>query len=257
MDRLDARYAESSIDTPVSRGFTFELRKRAAFRAMTESSVSFEDRRGVVRYVQAFRQHIVLIIVFVLVATGGAALYSQTATKRYEASTDILIDPFESGDNLFRGFHAFRQPLDGSSPVVTAIRVLRSHENYDATYKELARQCGNASISISPLSQADIVNVTGASSQPFCAALAANTFARVAVDQRSTVFRQELTARVNQLRARARRDSRRRTAGQLRIRNAPAEHRRARRLHGLAGSDPSGPGPGDSPDRQQSGRSRC
>jgi polysaccharide biosynthesis transport protein len=170
---------------------------------MTEPSVSFEDRRGVVRYVQAFRQHIVLILVFVLVATGAAALYSQTATKRYEASADILIDPFESGDNLFRGFHVFRQPLDGSSPVVTAIRVLSSHENYDATTTELGSECGDASISISPLSQADIVNVTGSSSRPFCAALAANTFARIAVDQRGTVFQQELAARVSQLRTRA------------------------------------------------------
>src|SRR5215216_4642009 len=99
---------------------------------MTEPLISFEDRRGVVRYVQAFRQHFVFILVVVLVATGGAALYSQLAAKRYEASVDILVDPFDSGDNLFRGFHVFRQPLDGSSPVVTAIRVLRSHENYSA-----------------------------------------------------------------------------------------------------------------------------
>jgi capsular exopolysaccharide synthesis family protein len=170
---------------------------------MTEPSVSFEDRRGVVRYAQAFRRHIVLILVFVLVATGGAALYSHTAAKRYETSADILIDPFDSGDTLFRGFHVFRQPLDGSSPVVTAIRVLDSHENYDAAKKALGSECGSASISISPLSQADIVSVKGASSRPSCAALAANTFARIAVDQRASVFQQELAARISQLRTRA------------------------------------------------------
>jgi capsular exopolysaccharide synthesis family protein len=170
---------------------------------MTEPSVSFEDRRGVVRYVQAFRQHIVLIFVFVLVATGGAALYSQTATKRYETSADILIDPFESGNDLFRGFHAFHQSLDGASPVVTAIRVLSSDENYSATAKALGTQCAGAGVSLTPLPQADIVNVTGTSSRPFCAALAANTFARIAVDQRTTVFQQEVAARIAQLRARA------------------------------------------------------
>jgi succinoglycan biosynthesis transport protein ExoP len=170
---------------------------------MTEPLISFEDRRGVVRYVQAFRQHFVFILVVVLVATGGAALYSQLAAKRYEASVDILVDPFDSGDNLFRGFHVFRQPLDGSSPVVTAIRVLRSHENYSATAQQLKSDCRIASISLKPLSQADIVTVTAASSNPVCAALAANTFARVAVEERTSAFQQELAARVAQLRQRA------------------------------------------------------
>jgi polysaccharide biosynthesis transport protein len=170
---------------------------------MTEPPISFEDRRGVVRYVQAFRQHLVLILVIVLVATGGAALYSQLATKRYEASVDVLVDPFDSNNNLFRGFHVLRQPLDGSSPVVTAIRVLRSHENQSATDQQLGAECQGASISLSPVSQADIVSVTSASSSPGCAALAANTYARVAVEQRTAVFQQELAARIAELRQRA------------------------------------------------------
>jgi capsular polysaccharide biosynthesis protein len=184
---------------------------------MTEPSVSFEDRRGVVRYVQAFRQHIVLIFVFVLVATGGAALYSQTATKRYETSADILIDPFESGNDLFRGFHAFHQSLDGASPVVTAIRVLSSDENYSATAKALGTQCAGAGVSLTPLPQADIVNVTGTSSRPFCAALAANTFARIAVDQRTTVFQQGGRGPYRPASRARRRGSNRSAPGQLRI----------------------------------------
>jgi capsular exopolysaccharide synthesis family protein len=170
---------------------------------MSEPLFSFEERRGVVRYVQAFRQHWWLIFLLVILATGGAAVYSQTAAKRYKASADILVDPFESSDSLFRGFHVLRQPLDGSSPVVTAIRVLRSHENFRATEQRLDPRCRGASLSIDPLTQADIVSVTGTSSEPNCAALAANTFARVAIGERTASFQKELTARIRQLRERA------------------------------------------------------
>jgi tyrosine-protein kinase len=165
------------------------------------SASSLGVRHGHVRYVHAIRQHWLLIVVVVAVATAAAAIYSYTATKRYEAATDVQINPIASGNDTFSGFTLFQQPLDGSSPVVLAARVLGSWEIYRAAYGALGRNGKGVSISISPISQADLVQIKATSSDPDRAARAANTYARVAVESRRTLFQQQLAARIAQIQA--------------------------------------------------------
>src|SRR5262249_4744431 len=76
-----------------------------------------------------------------------------------------------------------------------------SWEIYKAAYRELGRDGNGVSISLSPLSQADLVQVQATSSDPNRAAKAANTFARVAVETRRTLFQQQLAARIAQIEA--------------------------------------------------------
>jgi capsular exopolysaccharide synthesis family protein len=149
--------------------------------------------------VQAIRQHWLIVVVLVVLATGAAAIYSYTATKQYEAATDIQITPIASGNNTFSGFSVFQQPLDGSSAVVLAARVLGSWQMYKAAYSALGSDGNGVSISVSPLSQADLVQVQATSSDPARAATAANTFARVAVAARRTLFQQQLLTRIAQI----------------------------------------------------------
>ena len=163
------------------------------------SSSSFSGRAGHVRYVHAIRQHWLVILVLVVLATAGAAVYSYTATKQYNASTDIQINPVASSNDTFSGLSVFQQPLDGSSPVVLAARVLGSWQIYKAAYKALGNDGKGVSISLSPLSQADLVEVQATSSDPNRAAKAANTYARVAVAARRALFQQQLVARIAQI----------------------------------------------------------
>ena len=52
-----------------------------------------EERRGAGRYLDAIREHWLLIAALVVVAVTAAAAYSYTAAKRYEAEAQIVITP--------------------------------------------------------------------------------------------------------------------------------------------------------------------
>jgi succinoglycan biosynthesis transport protein ExoP len=169
---------------------------------VTEPLHSFDSRRGAIRYLQAFRQHWLLILTLVVVSVGLASTYSYTATKRYDASADLLIAPLAAGDNTFAGFSLFRQTTDASSPIVTATRVLGARDIYDATYAQLQKG-PSVSIALSPVSQADIITVTASSSDPHRAAEAANLFTQTALSIRTDTFQKELKLRIRQLRAQA------------------------------------------------------
>jgi uncharacterized protein involved in exopolysaccharide biosynthesis len=91
------------------------------------TAFALQESRGPVRYIQAFRAHWLLILAFVILALGAAAVATLTATKKYEASGDLQIQALPAfGGDQFQGFDLFRQTADGASPTVTAARVLAS-----------------------------------------------------------------------------------------------------------------------------------
>jgi capsular exopolysaccharide synthesis family protein len=157
---------------------------------------SFADERGALRYLQAFRAHWLQIALLTALAVGAAAAFSYTATKRYQASADLQVQPLPAyGGDPFQGFSLFRQTVDGSSSVVGAARIMSSKLYQDATYKRLGSKKG-ITLGVTPLSQADIVTVHATAPSADRAEVAANTYAQVIVDTRTTLFQQQLKQRM-------------------------------------------------------------
>ena len=166
---------------------------------VTTTFGSFEPR-GAVRYLHAFRVHWQLIATLTVVAVAAAAVVTLSATKRYQASADMQIQalPAYSGD-AFQGFDVFRTAADGSSPVITAARLFGSPAYKNVVRGRLGKQGGTFSLTVTPLSQSDIVTLGATAPSARLAAAAANTYASVIVAQRKVLFQRELVQRMQQL----------------------------------------------------------
>jgi capsular exopolysaccharide synthesis family protein len=169
---------------------------------VSNASFAMPDQ-GSMRYLQALRRHWLLIATLVVVAIASAAVSSYTATKRYQASADLLIRPMPSNDSTYQGFNSiFAQSVDGSSAVVTAARYLGSPAVKRPCLAALPANARGASISLQPIGQADVVSIQASSSNPDRAAAGANAFATCAVANRNAAFQADLKTRIDQLRQR-------------------------------------------------------
>lgn len=155
--------------------------------------------RGGTRHLQAIRAHWRLIVGLVVVALLSAVIALSVAAKRYQATADILITPVPATDTTYQGFSVFRQSLDGSSSVVTAARVMGTPQIRERAFADLPRKGAGVSITIVPLSQADIVSVQATAPNADEAAAAANNYADAVAATRTDLFRSELKARIVQL----------------------------------------------------------
>jgi Mrp family chromosome partitioning ATPase/capsular polysaccharide biosynthesis protein len=159
-----------------------------------------DERRGAVRYLLALRQHWLLIAISVVAALGTAVFYLGRSEKRYQATVDILIVPVSATDDTFQGLPLFKQSLVGSSPVVTAARLLDAPDVTGAARRAMgARLALAASIQLTPLSQADVVAVVATAPTPDDAVRAANTFARTAVRVRSQALQSALHEQIGRI----------------------------------------------------------
>jgi succinoglycan biosynthesis transport protein ExoP len=167
-------------------------------RDLDQGFKPYGERHGAIRYLRAFRQQWLLIVVLVVVTVGVTAALTFTAPKKYQASADIRISPVSATDPNFQGFQVFSQPLDGSSAVVTAARVMDTPPVRRQALEELGTK-QDVSLSVTPLSQVDIIAATATAPSPHLAADAATTFARVFVEQRTALFHTELQDQISNL----------------------------------------------------------
>jgi capsular exopolysaccharide synthesis family protein len=168
-------------------------------RDLDQSLKQHEDRQGAIRYLRAFRQQWLLIVVPVVATVAVTAVLTFSAPKKYQATADVQVTPISSTDPTFQGFNKlFKQPLDGSSAVVAAARVMNAPDVRRQTFDKLGAR-RDISLSATPLSQVDIIAATATARAPRQAADAANTFARVFVKQRTELFQSELQSRIDNL----------------------------------------------------------
>lgn len=188
---------------------------------MIDRATGFDDeRQGAVRYLVALREHWLLIAGLVAAAVAIAAAYAFTATERYEATADVLIQPVNGNDDLFVGLPVLSGGSIDARPVVTAARQAATPEVADAVARRIGGTRGGllASISVSPLSQASILALTGKSSNPLRAAQISNAFANEFIARRDAEFERALQVKIRTLYAQVRplpstqRDSPRATA---------------------------------------------
>lgn len=165
---------------------------------MKSSPSTTGDGSGV-RYPAALLAHWRLILALAAIAVVSALVGLGLASKRYEATADILVTPVPATDTTYQGFSVFRQSLDGSSSVVTAARVMNGPQIRRRAFASLPRKGAGVSISIVPLSQADIVSIQVTAPSPDEAAAAANGYADAVAAVRNDLFHAELQARIKQV----------------------------------------------------------
>ena len=166
------------------------------------------------RYLDALREHCLLVVGLVVLAVASAAIYSYTAAPRYEASTDILVTPISSDDETFIGINLLREGNESRS-VLTAARLIATPQVAQTVKEELdlpeSREAILASIEVQPQQQSNILTIVGKAEDAETAADLANEFAEVLIEERSDAFQEEVEAVVNRL--------------QLRLAEIPVEER--------------------------------
>jgi non-specific protein-tyrosine kinase len=153
-----------------------------------------QERQGTARYLAAFREHWLLIAILTVTAVASAAIYSSTATKRYEASTDLLITPIPADDPTYVGIDVLRESTDPQARVVlTVAQLIQTPE----VAREVEQKIGGAalldSLEVRPVSQSNVLTLVGKADDPSRAAAIANTFADVLVEQRTDRFQESLS----------------------------------------------------------------
>ena len=138
------------------------------------------------------------IVALAAVAAGAAAVYSLTATKRYEARAELLVSPLPAGDRTFEGFSL---PREGSAAAETVARLVRTPEIAEAVRAQLGLR---GSVSSYRIDGSQLVAVVGKASSPARAAQLANGFAGALVVERTSRFQTTLVAVIRRLRARIR-----------------------------------------------------
>lgn len=166
-----------------------------------------DEKRGTVRYLQALREHWVLMLLVVIVGVGAAGAYSLTAEKQYKAEADLLVTPVPTPDNAFLSISAFRESSnDPTRAVVTLARIIKTPqaaaaaqqaENLDLSQGQLL-----GAVEVTPVSQSNIITITATASGAETAAAIANGFAEGVVQVRTAEFQREVTATIDRLQAR-------------------------------------------------------
>ena len=166
-------------------------------------SGSSDAAGGRIRYWHALRTHRLLIVAVTAAALLAALLVVSTATKRYDAEADLQIQPRATfnGTDPLSGSPAFIQPADLSSAATAAARVFSSPAYQGAFEHRLERQGQHVTITVTPLSQADIVSLGVSAPRAALAASAANRFGHFITTKRKALFQKWLQEKIDTIQA--------------------------------------------------------
>ena len=148
------------------------------------------------------------IVALAALAAGVAAVYSFTASKRYEARTELLVSPLPARDTTFAGFGLPRADGAPGAAAETAARLVRTPEVAETVRAQLGLRGSRdevlRSVSSHRVDGSQLVAVVGKASTPARAAQIANAFADGLVAARTSRFQTTLAAVIRRLRARLR-----------------------------------------------------
>lgn len=135
-----------------------------------------------VSYIRALRAHPFVIIAAIVVAVGGAAVF--TRTRSYEATTELLVTPISPQDRSFVDLPLPRAVGTAPAIVQTEANIVDSPQAAALAAKRLPNETPQGvrnAISVTPSATSNIVNVSARASDPARAAAIANTYSRAAL----------------------------------------------------------------------------
>src|SRR2546423_11874876 len=129
-------------------------------------------------WIDRVRRRVPGIVALAAVVAGVAAVYSFTASKRYEARTELLVSPLPANDTTFDGFGLPRAGGVPGTAAETAARLVRTPEIADAVRAQLglpgSRDEVLRSVSSHRVDGSQLIAVVGEASTPARAAQIAN-----------------------------------------------------------------------------------
>lgn len=167
------------------------------------------EQEGLQRYVETIRERLWLIAGIVAITTGVAILYVLTATKTYEAETDVLVTPVPGSESAVLGsLGLISQSSDPTRDVETATRLIINNDVAgrvkDDIDSPLTPQELIAKVSAAPIAQSNIVAITATESSPEAAQELANSFAEQGVRDHTLRIRARINAQIPLLESQAR-----------------------------------------------------
>lgn len=159
------------------------------------------------RYLHTLWEHAWLIVLCVVVCVAGTGVYVATASKKYEATSQMLISPVPANTTtliglpvLFSSGDPTRDVLTASSliitPQVAAVAASTLHLNMSAS-----ALLGH--VTATPVGQSDLVAVTASASSPGRAQQIANAFPQAVITTRAAALHRAINAIIPSLQAQA------------------------------------------------------
>jgi capsular exopolysaccharide synthesis family protein len=166
-----------------------------------------EEQEGLKRYLETVRERLWLIIAVVVITTGVAVFYVLTATKMYEAQTDILVTPVTGDNPVFASLGLIRESADPTRDVETAAQLVTNIEVAELVRSNLDSSKSPEAlldkVTAEPVAQSNIVAVTAREDSPKGAQGLADAFAEAAVANRTGRMHRQIEEQLPQLRAQA------------------------------------------------------
>ncbi len=164
-----------------------------------------EEQEGLSRYVETVRERFWVILAAVVATTLIAILYVATATKTYEATTDMLITPITGDDPVLTSLGLLRESADPTRDVQTASQLITNIDVAKRAADDLKTsetpEALLAAVTAEPVANSNIVAVTASETSAVYAQKVADAFAKAAVDERTARLHDQINARLPRLEA--------------------------------------------------------
>jgi len=148
------------------------------------------EQQPLQRFIETILERIWLIVAAVAVTTGFAILYVATANKVYEADVQVIVVPVEDPDGSLSAIGLITQSNDPLRGIETAATLIETTAAGGIVVDKLGLNRSPSSIlndiTIQPVAESDVLNITAKASTPEQAADLANGFADAAINIRTT-----------------------------------------------------------------------
>ncbi len=151
------------------------------------------EQHSLRQYLTTLRKRAWVVVLMVLVTTGATAAYVATAEEVYEAEADVLVTPVPSDDRLLRGLGLISSSSDPAREIQTVSRLIIARNVADRV------DLDDVQVSAEPVAESNIVVITAEAPSPNLARLAANRFARAAIEIRTEQFQTQLEQAIGTL----------------------------------------------------------
>jgi Mrp family chromosome partitioning ATPase/capsular polysaccharide biosynthesis protein len=157
-------------------------------------------------YLRAVRRRWPLLIAVALLTLAVAAVTTLRSSPKYEANAKVLVSPTQQGESNLVNVGVVVETGEPVRTVQTAAALVDSLPAAEAVAARLGRQwtasAVQAAVSVTPLGQSDVLQVTAQSDSATGAARLANAFANAAVGHRASVVQRNIRAQLNELNTR-------------------------------------------------------
>ena len=165
-------------------------------QASLEQTRAGGQSEGALSYLQAIRNHKLLVAGVTLIALIGSIIWLSLRTPTYEASSQVLVSAVQDPEEgLFLGLDVLRESVDPTRTVQTAASLVESREAAIRTADKLGHgwtaDSVLSAIQVSPEGESSILSVTATADTKSEAVDLANTFTTETIAVRSEAIEKQ------------------------------------------------------------------